>query len=154
MNKQRLTIFIALSSLLSLLSLPTACSQVGAMADVAQVKTPSSTQTSASDYQTLSNKVNDLEKRVERLEQKSSQNNVNNIVITPSVPSPQNNFETELHNIQTAVMAMMADSKQGMLDNSRIGINDLDLVTANGGALILSSYMTGLNADGTVKSGV
>jgi hypothetical protein len=144
---------MALISLLSLLSLTTACSQAGAIAEVAQVKTPSSTQTSAGDYEALSNRVSELEKRVERLEQKSSQNNVDNIVITPSIPSPQDNFEKELHNIQTAVMAMMADSNDGMLDNSWTGISDLDLVTTNSGALILSNYMTGLNADGTVKSG-
>ena len=32
-------------------------------------------------------------------------------------------------------------------------ISDMDLVTADTGAEVLSSYMTGLNADGTVKTG-
>jgi len=63
-------------------------------------------------------------------------------------------WEVELHNIQTATMAMMADSTAGVLDSEQTGINDMDLVTAataNGTAL-LSSYLTGLNSDGTVKA--
>jgi len=62
-------------------------------------------------------------------------------------------YETELHNIQTAVMAMMADSKAGILDIKLTLISDMDLVTSDGGALVLSNYLTGTNADGTVKSG-
>lgn len=153
MNGRRLAIFMVLLSLLSLLSLSSGCSQTRANTEVPQVKTPSSTQTSTGDYEALSNRINELEKQVESLEQKSSQNNEGNIVITPSIPSPLDDFEKELHNIQTAVMAMLADSNKGILDNSRTGINDLDLVTTDSGALVLSNYLTGLNADGTVKSG-
>jgi type IV pilus assembly protein PilA len=64
--------------------------------------------------------------------------------------------ETELHNVQTAVMAMLADSTTGVLVSTQSGIKDMDLVTATGasGTLALSSYMTGLNtADNTTKSG-
>jgi type IV pilus assembly protein PilA len=60
-------------------------------------------------------------------------------------------YETELHNIQTAVMAMLADSTAGRLDAAVNGATDMDTVTADSGALILSSYLTGINADGTVK---
>jgi hypothetical protein len=62
-------------------------------------------------------------------------------------------YETELHNIQTAVMAMLADSRAGILDANLTLISDMDLVTSDGGALVLSNYLTGINADGTVKSG-
>jgi hypothetical protein len=71
------------------------------------------------------------------------------------IPTPRQEevFETELHNIQTAVMAMLADSYSGLLDDSWAGISDMDFVTTDSGQLILSNYLTGLNADGTVKSG-
>ena len=60
---------------------------------------------------------------------------------------------TELRNIQTAVMALMADQNAGVLDGAvfPISTTDMDTVTANGVAL--SVYMSGLNADGTVQSG-
>lgn len=63
-------------------------------------------------------------------------------------------YETELHNIQTAVMAMLADSNSGLLTAvASPGVNDLDLVaTTDTTPLLLSAYMTGLNSDGTVKS--
>ena len=60
---------------------------------------------------------------------------------------------TEVHNIQSAVMAMMFDSNNSTLDAAYTDIDDMDDVTANGGSLVLSDYMTGLNTDGTVKSG-
>jgi hypothetical protein len=60
---------------------------------------------------------------------------------------------TELHNIQTAVMALLADSKAGVLDTTQTNISDMDLVTADASTKKLSSYLTGLNPDGTVKSG-
>ncbi len=63
-------------------------------------------------------------------------------------------LEAELHNIQTATMAMLVDSDSDLL----VGIadeDDMDLVlSADTPALKLSDYMAGLNADGTVKSGV
>jgi len=62
-------------------------------------------------------------------------------------------YQTELHNIQTATMAMLADSSAGVLDAAVAGASDMDLILADTGAILLSSYMTGLNADGTVKSG-
>jgi len=57
-------------------------------------------------------------------------------------------YETELHNIQTATMAMLADSTTGNM--TPIGpISDLDsAVTPDTVPLVLSDYMTGLNADG------
>ena len=61
-------------------------------------------------------------------------------------------YEVELHNIQTAVMAMLADSVAGNLTAVSTNVTDLDDVTTDAGAILLSSYMTGLNADGTVKS--
>ena len=67
-------------------------------------------------------------------------------------------YQTELHNIQTATMAMMADSAAGLLDDlgfghAGAGVSDLDLVTADTGTVLLSSYMTGLDVNGVVKSG-
>ena len=62
-------------------------------------------------------------------------------------------YSTELHNLQTGVMAMLADSNAGILDSALTDINDMGLVTADNSTLTLSSYMTGLNADGTVKTG-
>ena len=62
-------------------------------------------------------------------------------------------YETELHNIQTATMAMLADSTTGNM-TATAGASDLDLVvTTDTTALILSDYMTGLETDGTVKTG-
>ena len=40
-----------------------------------------------------------------------------------------------------------------VLDAVRTGISDMDLVTADTSTLLLSAYLTGLNANGTVKSG-
>ncbi len=79
-------------------------------------------------------------------------------VVVPNVGSFINrgkseSYEAELHNIQTAVMAMLADSTAGQLDSAQNDISDMDLVTADTGALVLSDYITGLNSDGTVKSG-
>ena len=61
-------------------------------------------------------------------------------------------YETELHNIQTATMAMLTDSTAGTLDSAQTDINDMDLVTTDNATKVLSSYLTGLNTDGTVKS--
>jgi len=62
-------------------------------------------------------------------------------------------YEAELHNVQTAVMAMLVDSTAGELDGAVAATADMDTVTADAGAKVLSSYMTGLNSDGTVKTG-
>jgi len=61
-------------------------------------------------------------------------------------------YETELHNIQTATMAMLADSAAGELDSDYSDIRNMGTVQADTGNLTLSSYLTGLNTDGTVKS--
>jgi prepilin-type N-terminal cleavage/methylation domain-containing protein len=58
--------------------------------------------------------------------------------------------ETELHNIQTAVMAMLADSTTGVLVAASAQTNMYDVVTTDSTPLRLSTYMTGLNVvDGT-----
>ena len=63
-------------------------------------------------------------------------------------------YETELHNVQTATMAMLADSTSGNITQGYGTLtDDLDTITTDAGAKILSSYMTGLNSDGTVKTG-
>lgn len=63
-------------------------------------------------------------------------------------------YEKELHNIQTAVMAMLADSTTGALCPVTIATADMDIVqTTDTTPLFLSNYLTGLNADGTVISG-
>ncbi|UCB42105.1 MAG: prepilin-type N-terminal cleavage/methylation domain-containing protein [Dehalococcoidales bacterium] len=61
--------------------------------------------------------------------------------------------ETDLHNIQVAVTALMADQNINLLDAGAYPIitSDMDDITLNG--VPLSDYITGLNADGTVKSG-
>ena len=61
--------------------------------------------------------------------------------------------ETELHDIRTAVTIMLADQALEELDTSHTAINDMDLVTANSGALLLSDYLTGLDTEGKVRSG-
>jgi prepilin-type N-terminal cleavage/methylation domain-containing protein len=64
-------------------------------------------------------------------------------------------YDTELHNLQIAVMAMLTESTSGELDNSYAGVTDLSTVTAtkdNPGDLKLSDYPIGL--DGTsVRTG-
>ena len=62
-------------------------------------------------------------------------------------------YNAELHNLQTGVMAMMADYNTGLLDGNYTNIMNMSLVTVDGGAANLASYLTGLNPDGTVKSG-
>ena len=64
--------------------------------------------------------------------------------------------ETELHNVQTAVMAMLADSTSGQLD-AAITVATADMATVKAtkttaGDLLLSAYMTGMNVT-SVKSG-
>ena len=62
-------------------------------------------------------------------------------------------YNAELHNVQTGVMAMLAESQARILDAATNNISDMDLVTADNGTLILSAYMLGLNTNGTVKTG-
>jgi prepilin-type N-terminal cleavage/methylation domain-containing protein len=67
-------------------------------------------------------------------------------------------YETELHNVQTGVMAMMADAASGTLTS--VGtppVTDMATVTAttaNGTILQLSSYITGLNGTSVKQAGV
>ena len=62
-------------------------------------------------------------------------------------------YKTELYNIETATMAVIIDSTSGNLTGG-IGVptQDMDDITTDGGAIVLSEYMIGLNADGTVKT--
>jgi prepilin-type N-terminal cleavage/methylation domain-containing protein len=55
--------------------------------------------------------------------------------------------ETELHNIQTGVMAMLADGATNLLDDNYEGVYEMSQVEAtsvNGTILHLDSYLTGL----------
>ena len=65
-------------------------------------------------------------------------------------------YDSELHNIQTATMAMLADSTSGNLTNevAAPGTNDMSQVESidAGGAIYLYEYLTGLNSNYTVKS--
>jgi len=62
-------------------------------------------------------------------------------------------YETELHNVQTATMAMLADSTAGELDGVVAATDDMDTVLADSGTKLLSSYKTGLDSDGKLVSG-
>lgn len=63
--------------------------------------------------------------------------------------------ETELHNVQTSVMALLAESISGNLTawNSGNPTDDMSIITAttSQGVETLASYMTGLDSDGTTK---
>jgi len=69
-------------------------------------------------------------------------------------------YETELHNVQTGVMAMMADAASGSLLALGVpagNVTDMATVTAlsaNGTTLLLSAYMTGLNGTSVKQPGV
>ena len=58
--------------------------------------------------------------------------------------------ETELHNIQTATMAMLADSDNGTLDATYTGV-DMTQISVDNGDESLDEYMTGLSANGSTK---
>jgi type IV pilus assembly protein PilA len=64
-------------------------------------------------------------------------------------------YETELHDVQTAVMAMLADSTSGNL-TAGYSTNQTNLhaveATKSGATLYLDEYMTGLN-NGVPKTG-
>lgn len=63
-------------------------------------------------------------------------------------------YEAELHNVQTGVMAMMADSTAGVLDAEyTTATADMTTILADAGDINLSSYLAGLAANGTIKSG-
>jgi type IV pilus assembly protein PilA len=71
--------------------------------------------------------------------------------------------ETELHNIQTGVMAMLADSANSTLSstgttvsihggNHVLEMNTVHAVSANGSALDLNNYLTGLGDSPATQS--
>ena len=61
---------------------------------------------------------------------------------------------TELHNVQTGTMAMLADSTSGVLTAFPAGtdMDDITAAGANSTTLYLSSYLTGLDANGNTKA--
>jgi type IV pilus assembly protein PilA len=65
-------------------------------------------------------------------------------------------YETELHNIQTATMAMLADSTTGNLTTTYSGVYEMNTVTATGplgpGTLTLNTYLTGLGDSPTTTT--
>ena len=62
-------------------------------------------------------------------------------------------YETELHNVQTSVMAMLADSTAGVLDSAYAATDDMSSIQADSGTKVLAAYLTGLDTDNTTKSG-
>jgi len=62
-------------------------------------------------------------------------------------------YEVELHNVQTATMAMLADSTSGNITGAPVGPTaDMSAVAAVGASGTLDSYLTGLEGT-SVKSG-
>ncbi len=54
-------------------------------------------------------------------------------------------YDSELHNIQTATVAMIADSIAGRLDEEyTTATGDMSSICANNGTLTLDTYLTGL----------
>jgi type IV pilus assembly protein PilA len=65
-------------------------------------------------------------------------------------------YETELHNIQTTVLAMLTESTTGKLDVTGVvtGVSDMSTIkTTDTVPLILSNYLIPLNVEFEVKSG-
>jgi prepilin-type N-terminal cleavage/methylation domain-containing protein len=65
----------------------------------------------------------------------------------------QESYNAELHNLQTGISAMMADYNTDTLDAEYNDISDMSQVSVLGSTANLTAYMTGLNPDGTVRSG-
>jgi prepilin-type N-terminal cleavage/methylation domain-containing protein len=66
----------------------------------------------------------------------------------------QESYDAELHNIQTATIAMIADSENGTLDQDYMTpTGDMNTIQADSGNRILSDYLTGISENGSVKSG-
>ena len=61
-------------------------------------------------------------------------------------------YETELHDVQTAVMAMLADSTSGNLtagfSTNITNMHDVQALKTGTGTLYLNEYLTGLNEVG------
>ena len=62
-------------------------------------------------------------------------------------------YRVELHNIETAVAAILADSTNDQLDSTVTATEDMDDVLADSGTKKLSDYLTVLDADGKVTTG-
>lgn len=62
-------------------------------------------------------------------------------------------YETELHNVQTGTMAMLADSTAGVLDGTYSTTADMTTILADTGTKNLSQYLSGLSTNGSIKSG-
>ena len=62
-------------------------------------------------------------------------------------------YATELQNMRTAVSAMIHESSTGQLDSAQTDITDMDLVTADSGALVLSNYLKILDSNGNILTG-
>ena len=62
-------------------------------------------------------------------------------------------YAIELQNIQTAVSAMLQESSTDQLDSAQTDITDMDLVTADSGALVLSNYLKILDSNGNILTG-
>ena len=62
-------------------------------------------------------------------------------------------YEAELHNVQTAAMAMLADSTAGVLDATYATTADMTTIQADSGTKDLADYMTGLSDNGSIKGG-
>jgi prepilin-type N-terminal cleavage/methylation domain-containing protein len=69
-------------------------------------------------------------------------------------------YQSELHNVQTGIIAMMADAASNTLATTGTpagNVTDLHTVTivsSNGTTLFLNSYMTGLNSTSVKQPGV
>ncbi len=62
-------------------------------------------------------------------------------------------YQAELHNIQTAVVAMLADRNEEQLDDAYdIPTGDMSSITADNSTLTLDTYLSGLNGT-MVKTG-
>jgi len=63
--------------------------------------------------------------------------------------------DTELHNVQTATMALLADSDAGELSANYTATDDMSSVKAvvDTADTPLSNYLTGLDTDSTTKTG-
>ncbi len=65
----------------------------------------------------------------------------------------EESYKAELHNVQTAVMALLADSDAGVLDDDyTTATDDMTTIEADDGDLQLSDYLTGLDEDGKITS--
>lgn len=66
----------------------------------------------------------------------------------------QESYDAELHDIQTATIAMIADSANASLDQDYMtATGNMNTIQADNGNLILSDYLTGISENGSVKSG-